>query len=300
MLLFFVFVFWSNITSMWTDIKYWLISRKIPLYSQRRVLPKNLWPLWPPPPLAIPTRHKRIHRQVYLCAVLLGQLDALCNGGEAGFTLKHLATEDADKAYQLLLGPDHKGCNRNVDAVQIHCCFKYTETVWTIRDGKPRLWLILGFYIIRLKHEWTLQLILGLYIIRLNLNHAVVGFWPLYYQVEIWVDTVVNSWPLYYQVQTHIHTHMHTLTHIHFPPPLCLNLSNLASLSLCPTWITPIVVRECLEELLGSVWEAAKEDCAQTANVQSGGPFKLQLPDVVADDGTAVLQKQLACLKQTT
>ena len=40
MLLFFVFVFWSNITSMWTDIKYWLISRKIPLYSQRRVLPK--------------------------------------------------------------------------------------------------------------------------------------------------------------------------------------------------------------------------------------------------------------------
>ena len=117
--------------------------------------------------------------------MLLGQLDALCNGGEAGFTLKHLATEDADKADQLLLGPDHKGCNRNVDAVQIHCCFKYTETVWTIRDGKPRLWLILGFYIIRLKHEWTLQLILGLYIIRLNLNHAVVGFWALYYQVEI-------------------------------------------------------------------------------------------------------------------
>ena len=107
-----------------------------------------------------------------------------------------------------------------------------TSTFAQLLSSEWMLWPILGLYIIRLKHEWTLQLILGLYIIRLNLNHAVVGFWPLYYQVEIWVDTVVDSWPLYYQVQTHIHTHMHTLTHIHFPPPLCLNLSNLASLSL--------------------------------------------------------------------
>ena len=159
MLLFFVFVFWSNITSMWTDIKYWLISRKIPLYSQRRVLPKNLWPLWPPPPLAVPTRHKHIHRQVYLCAVLLGQLDALCHGGEAGFTLKHLATENDDKADQFLLGPDHKGCNRNVDAVQIHCCFNpFTATACKISGLKdawtrlqtahfPLLWHLLSMYV---------------------------------------------------------------------------------------------------------------------------------------------------------
>ena len=63
------------------------------------------------------TRHKHIHRQVYLCAVLLSQLDTLSDGGEASFALEHLTTEDADKANQLLLGPDNKGCNRNVGAV---------------------------------------------------------------------------------------------------------------------------------------------------------------------------------------
>ena len=60
------------------------------------------------------------------------------------------------------------------------------------------------------------------------------------------------------------------------------------------------MVRKCLEELLGSVREAAEEHGAQTANIQSCGPFKLQLADVVADDSTAVLQKQLTGLKQIT
>jgi len=128
------------------------------------------------------------------------------------------------------------------------------------------LWLGFGLYIIKLKYEWTLWLILGLCIIKFKHTY------------------------------THTCTHSHTYT-FHLP---CAWIYQIWPLSLCPTWITPIVVRECLEELLGSVWEAAEEDCAQTANVQSGGPFKLQLPDVVADDGTAVLQKQLAGLKQTT
>ena len=64
------------------------------------------------------------------------------------------------------------------------------------------------------------------------------------------------------------------------------------------TRVTAVVVRESLEELLSRVAETAEEDGAQTANVKSCGPFKLQLADVVANDGTAVLQEQVAGLSR--
>jgi hypothetical protein len=57
------------------------------------------------------------------------------------------------------------------------------------------------------------------------------------------------------------------------------------------------VVRKSFEKLLGSVGERAKEDSAQAPNVQSRGPFELELPNVVANDCAAILQKQVARLK---
>ena len=292
-------MFLSNITSMWTDIKYDWLAERFHCTHRGEYCPKTCDLFGPHPHLLfLPDTNTFTDRctsaQCFLASwthsamvvrlallsntwrrKMLTKLTSSClaqitkAATEMWMLFKFIVALSTQRLYGLLgMGSPGYGwflafilSGWNMSG---HCSWflAFILSGWT----STTLWLGFGLYIIKLKYEWTLWLILGLCIIKFKHTY------------------------------THTCTHSHTYT-FHLP---CAWIYQIWPLSLCPTWITPIVVRECLEELLGSVWEAAKEDCAQTANVQSGGPFKLQLPDVVADDGTAVLQKQLAGLKQTT
>jgi len=49
-------------------------------------------------------------------------------------------------------------------------------------------------------------------------------------------------------------------------------------------------------ELAPRLRQTGKEDVTQTAHVQTGCSLKLKLANVVLDDGTTILQKQLTSL----